>query len=191
MYVLASNNFYGSFARHFPGLEVFNYHDIGKGIEQIKKAKLIIFPGGEDINPTIYNEPNTDSYFSIGRDEIEIACFNLAMSRGKKILGVCRGHQLINAMLGGKLIQDMDHPHHHEIKDVDSDFIAYFKEEGVNSLHHQAVSKLGDGLRITAMFDGYIEASENENIVTTQFHPEFLNTEGSLDFFSAIKQWVK
>jgi len=77
-------------------------------LDEILKYDLIIFSGGEDINPRIYGESITYTRgISTERDKIELDILSKAMALNIKIFGVCRGHQLINAKLGGKLLQDL------------------------------------------------------------------------------------
>ena len=96
------------------------------------------------------------------------------------ILGVCRGHQLLNVAMGGTLIQHIDnhvgqgHPVHLRKSRV----FNYINEKElmVNSLHHQAIGRLGNGLEVIALaHDGTIEAVESPNhtfVVGVQWHPE-------------------
>lgn len=71
-----------------------------------EKADIIVFSGGADINPALYNcKPKGTSYFSQERDELEVNCFN-SLSPNQLVIGLCRGAQLVTALNGGKLIQD-------------------------------------------------------------------------------------
>ena len=68
---------------------------------------LIVFTGGADIHPSIYGEKNTHSHCNIGRDKREIFVYRMAKKWNIKMFGICRGHQFLNALTGGKLIQDL------------------------------------------------------------------------------------
>jgi len=95
---------------------------------------LIIFTGGEDISPELYNQKaNTHTRgVNIKRDRHEVAIFNLYKDIPK--LGVCRGHQLISVLEGASLIQHVDGHHtNHNMKTFDDHTI------GVTSCHHQMV----------------------------------------------------
>lgn len=73
--------------------------------KDIKNIDLVLFTGGEDINPAIYKENlGKYTYCNSKRDEIEISTFN--KFRGLiPMLGVCRGSQMLTSLVGGKLIQ--------------------------------------------------------------------------------------
>lgn len=68
----------------------------------LEEADVIIFGGGADIEPSTYKEESGPrTYTSPGREKIEIADFKEGMRLGKKFIGICRGHQLLN----GDIIQ--------------------------------------------------------------------------------------
>ena len=169
--------------------------------EDLTNYDLIIFSGGEDISPAFY-DGSRDLSFGINpeRDTFERDTFAYCRQLGKKTLGVCRGHQLINAVMGARFVQDLrfveniNHSLWHSLQSIDSDFIGHFTS--VNSMHHQGISTGGGRLRFTS-FHGkgksgnyIVESSENEHIVTTQFHPEFMENDESKEFFRKIKKWV-
>lgn len=83
-------------------------------------ADMICFTGGSDIEPSLYGEPKMSTTHTMpSRDEGEVRIYNLAKSKGKPIVGICRGGQLINALNGGKMWQDVDrHNGTHAIKDL-------------------------------------------------------------------------
>ena len=99
---LAYSAFFLAFKEIFPEIEIISE------IRNISKYNLVIFPGGEDIDPAIYSQKNILSQgINKERDGTESTIFNYCRHYGIKALGVCRGHQLINAILGGQLIQDL------------------------------------------------------------------------------------
>jgi len=148
--------------------------------EDILISDLILFTGGEDISPILYGELNIDSQTRINRDYKDTFNFVSALNSNKKIWGVCRGSQLIHAILGGKLLQNLYHPPFHNLEGK-YNFV-------VNSTHHQGVIKCGKNMKVLASYDDVVEmaVSENNQILTTQFHPEF-NTIKS--FESIFKEW--
>ena len=115
-------------------LSYANWMD-GKLVKTIEEADLVVFTGGADIYPGIYNEtdihPKTN-YF-LERDDAEMKAYEKALDLGKKMIGICRGHQLLSALNGAKLIQDQPNPGHHIMK------THYGTEIFINSMHHQAV----------------------------------------------------
>jgi len=162
----------------------------------------IIFSGGKDINPRHYEEAlkypgvvEVDEQ----RDAFEFELFERAHRRRVPILGICRGVQMINVKFGGTLYQDLrqefspdaaarpDHnqsaprpeaTHSVTLTDPDSGLAETFQGSClVNSLHRQAVKRLGRGLRVTARSeDGLVEAVESADaypfLVAVQWHPE-------------------
>lgn len=179
---LAYPAFYGSFKTFFPELEV---------ISKTSKMDydLIIFPGGEDINPNIYGCNNKGSYFTNDRDSIERGIFLTAYDKNIKVLGTCRGHQLINAVLGGSLIQDLytEGVGHGGSHGFDYKANQSWIPERVNSMHHQGVTRIGSGMSILATYKGIVEATANKSVITVQWHPEFMDDN---NFFNYIKNWV-
>jgi len=161
-------------------------------------ADLVIFTGGEDINPTLYGEENRWSAFNNSRDYAERFVFEQCVQFNKKMLGVCRGHQLLNALTGGLLAQDLlrdlgvTHSGGHAFDWVapEESWIVPQTFRRVNSMHHQAVIRPGTGLTPTSSFRGVIESCESENILTVQFHPEFMNDTQAREFAKRVESWV-
>ena len=185
---IAHPAFIESFRNFFPDVSVVS------DIYRIKQLDLIIFSGGSDINPRIYGQKNTNSLTDDSRDVRELWILEKAIEQNVKILGVCRGHQLINAYLGGILAQDLYHVLNifhgsfHSLFFLGNSIIRDSFPNGVNSLHHQGVLLQGDGLKITSVFKKVIESTENDNIISVQCHPESMK-DGEI-FFNKIKEWV-
>ena len=161
----------------------------------------LILTGGQDVSKQFtmgertrpFKQLNDSAEPSLDRDVYEWQLFELAMTRGVPVLGVCRGHQLINAGLGGTLISDLppgpvDHlPWVQPMSDGQPDHQVTFtsgslaeqlygRSKVVNSWHHQAVAEPGRGMRISGVTtDGIVEATEHESaaILTVQWHPEW------------------
>jgi putative glutamine amidotransferase len=167
----------------------------------ILKTDLLIFTGGEDVDPAFYGELNTRSNgVNQRRDQIESNYFSIADDRNKKIVGFCRGHQLINVMKGGSLYQDYPsagfdyHPGMHplEIMTPNSVIDRFFSGKKIVSAHHQSVKNIGRDLIATSRYANTIESLESSNIITTQFHPEFesLQDQHVVDFFKfLVEEW--
>ncbi|OLS03749.1 gamma-glutamyl-gamma-aminobutyrate hydrolase family protein [Tissierella creatinophila] len=174
-----------------------NLKDIEDMESILERVDGVIFTGGEDISPLLFDEePMRDTIdISYERDRMEMALFKAAYKKGTPILGICRGLQLINVSLGGTLYQDIpsqienSHGHmssydikggYHSISIFKNTLLFdIFKEEKifVNSQHHQSIKDLAKGLKINSIAsDGVIEGIELENhenfLLGVQFHPE-------------------
>jgi putative glutamine amidotransferase len=154
----------------------------------------LVLSGGGDIVPEHYG---ADAHPATGwldprRDEFELALVRAVRRRGCPILGVCRGMQLVNVALGGTLVQHL--PDH---TDVDHEAVEQWDATAhwieieptsrlrhlmstdrmeVNSVHHQSIGELGQGLRAVAWApDRVVEAVESgdEPILAVQWHPEW------------------
>lgn len=148
----------------------------------------LILCGGADINPERYGEEMNGAVdIDLERDAAEFALLKAYLDAGKPVLGVCRGHQLINVFFGGTLYQDMVeadfHKRHnendsvHEVSAISDSIVGrlYGDSFSVNSSHHQAIKALGTGLRATAYWNSqYIEAVEHSDypVFSIQWHPE-------------------
>ena len=156
------------------------------GIEEIVTmcSGLIIAGRDRDINPRFYGEEPLegleypeDSY----EDELDFKLIELFEKNNKPILGICSGLQSLNIYHGGSLKQHIDEHTskeklvRHSVKINRDSFLysLYGKENNVNSIHHQAINKLAEGFKVTAVADdGTIEAIEREKFIGVQWHPE-------------------
>jgi putative glutamine amidotransferase len=167
-------------------------------LDSIKHCDAIVLSGGKDIHPKYYKNkktsyPEKTGSFDKKRDEFEIAVFKSAQRNNIPVLGVCRGLQLINCILGGNLKQDLGKAlnkiHRFEINDkahglnIEPGSLLYeitqIKRGVVNSAHHQGIKTLGDGLQINCRADdGTIEGfewadkKEKPFMLCVQWHPE-------------------
>ena len=149
----------------------------------------LLLCGGGDIECTLYGQEDRGSQPpDRDRDQAETTLFRAFFEAGKPILGICRGMQMINIMLGGTMIQDMPASQQIFHSGPDGDRVhparvlagslldqMYGPLFHVNSHHHQAVDQLGQGLRITAWSEsGVPEALELPGypLLGVQFHPE-------------------
>lgn len=103
----------------------------------IDSKSVIVFEGGNDINPSLYSEPRGQwtQWPNDRRDKMEQSLFTLGLARGASFIGVCRGAQLLTALSGGKLFQDVTgHQGTHLIK-TDTNKSIY-----ATSVHHQMMN---------------------------------------------------
>ncbi len=154
----------------------------------------IIFGGGSDIDPNLYHEKKEPFTKSIDkkRDRYEIKLLEEAIKRKLPILGICRGMQLINIYFGGSLYQHIYNLNlRYEHKKTPFAYKRVFilpktklysifkqKEIIVNSIHHQAIKRLGEGLKISAYDENRIiqaiEAPSFAFLIGVQWHPEYM-----------------
>ncbi|WP_207942266.1 hypothetical protein DOK78_000642 [Enterococcus sp. DIV2402] len=156
-----------------------------------------LFTGGQDVSPTLYGEAmrETCGESCVLRDEMETYCLQQALALDKPILGICRGLQLLNVVLGGTLYQDlptesssacqhqMIAPYNraqHKVTILPDSLLFTIlgkTQVGVNSYHHQGIKRLSPQLKIAATAsDGLIEAvymSNKRFVLAVQWHPEF------------------
>lgn len=158
----------------------------------------LLLQGGADIDPVMYASARTGLVGETDavRDRFELDLLRAFAAAGKPVLGICRGMQLINVAFGGTLHHDLQAtgassiPHHQpELYDEHSHTMRFtpggwlqrlyggLNEARVNSIHHQGVEQLGEGLCVEAVSeDGVIECIRRDEarfIVGVQWHPEF------------------
>ena len=167
-------------------------------------ADALLLTGGPDVEPARYREP-LDADAGVEsipeRDAMEWELLRVARDERQPVLAVCRGHQLANVFLGGKLHQDLgvlgtDVKRRHDPDETNRRLLAHSLDVepaatplgellrasapiSVNSLHHQAVRIPGAGMEIVARSpDGIVEATEFADpswwLWSVQWHPEEL-----------------
>ena len=152
----------------------------------------LLLTGGDDLDPALFGQPNQGSEgIDPARDQAELVLTKAFADAGKPILGICRGHQLLNVAFGGTLIQDLgpvENLFHRRTSGIPKDKVHPVRTlEGStlaalygplfisNSAHHQAVDRLGEGFDATGWSEsGVVEAMEHISlpILAVQFHPE-------------------
>lgn len=157
---------------------------------RLEIADGVLLPGGGDLaahwtgqhpHPTLYDVDEE-------QDAFDLAVARIALERGIPLLAICRGLQVVNAALGGTVVQDMDteygegRHHRHRVHATavapDSTLAAVLGEKlDVSCYHHQCLATLGAGLRVIARAsDDVIEAVELEDargwFLGVQWHPE-------------------
>lgn len=167
----------------------------------------LILTGGTDINPDLYEDTlnacrsiDIDDY----QDSLEVRLIDSALAWGMPILGICRGHQMLNVALGGSLIKDIPTEYDTTVSHRCQNYLTCFHpvdiEPGsllneisglltgnVNSNHHQGVKTLAPPLKISSHSpDNLPESVEWENptgksfLLGVQWHPERLGNENPL-----------
>jgi len=157
----------------------------------------LLLSGGVDVDPELFGEPRDPRLRRVDRrrDDFEIALVREALSRDLPILAICRGAQVLNVATGGTLVQDIPsvitggerheraEPRWQEAHQVDVSVgtrLSSLLGEGripVNSIHHQGVARLGEGVVVSARCpdDDVIEAIEMPGrrfVLGVQWHPE-------------------
>ena len=157
-----------------------------------------LFTGGPDVDPHLYSEEYSNELGPLcpRRDILEKAYFEEVLKHNIPALGICRGLQLFNVLLGGSLFQDLPsmYPSNishrqkvthdiltHDVK-INKDTPLYtclgVDTLGVNSFHHQGIKELGDGLEIMAKADDdlveAIRLPSHKFLWAVQWHPELL-----------------
>jgi putative glutamine amidotransferase len=176
-------------------------HNNRRMLGQIMKlVDGLMLIGGPDIDPAHYGQPHRKGLRLVTpeRDIVELTLTRWALRDRIPVLAICRGIQMLNVAAGGSLIQDIANQlpgarKHDQYPDFEESYLAHdvqltpesrlarICKKGrltVNSLHHQAIDRLGAGLRVVARADdGVIEAVEGMNhtwTVGVQWHPEWL-----------------
>lgn len=185
----------------------------------MRAVRGLVLTGGEDVDPARYAAAPHPALgrTHAARDATEVALTRAARELSRPTLAICRGAQLLNVALGGTLVQDIpserpsDVGHdargargsrsHHVAVAAGSRLAASLGATRlvVNSMHHQAVDRLGEGLAATAhAADGLVEGIEASAAewwaLGVQWHPEEL-TEGAAPWdralFSAFAEQVR
>ncbi len=176
----------------------------------------ILFSGGNDPDPLIFAEEPHPAMKRIepGRDMFERKMLERALKLQIPVLGICKGFQLMNMVLGGSIYQDIeselsdhikhmqqvrrDYPTHsaHIVNDsLAAKILGTSSDFAVNSFHHQAIKELSDELtEVVAAPDGLVEmaVSLEYNLFGVQWHPEMLEgsaaSEQIFDYFISSAQ---
>lgn len=152
-----------------------------------------ILPGGGDIDSNLYGQSMNGAENPVKENDLfSLTFLREIIKKEKKVLGICRGMQLMNVEAGGSLIQHIPNSGLHNQYEKQYEYVDTIRIESgsfldkafgrieipVNSIHHQAIDNLGKWYRIVArsMSDNIIEAIEHEylHLYGVQWHPESL-----------------
>lgn len=150
----------------------------------------LLLPGGWDADPALYGQANTGSlHVDRALDDLQLHAMDAFVKAGRPVLGICRGHQMINVYFGGTLIQHLpESPAHsrdegdagdkvHPTRAKEGSFLydLYGARFYTNSAHHQAVDRPGEGLQVVQWSgDGVVEGIVHRALPVwgVQWHPE-------------------
>lgn len=180
-------------------------------------ADALLLTGGGDIDPALFGEEKHPSFKEAepGRDAAEIALVLQALATGLPLLAICRGVQVLNVTLGGSLIQDIPselpmalnhrvadpknalaHDVHVSAATRLASLLGLSRDGGrvpVNSRHHQAPRRIGEGLVVSAVADDAVvealELTDHRFCIGVQWHPEnFVETGEFQSLFNGLIQ---
>jgi putative glutamine amidotransferase len=154
----------------------------------------VIVTGGHDVEPVLYAaEPEVEPNYDPARDALEMAVIRAALAAGVPLLGICRGAQLLNVCRGGTLFQELRSrrrktSHRWTVLPLKTLCVRRIRgfwagswpccRRHINSLHNQAIDRVGEGLRVSGRdLDGIVQAIEDPEagfLLGVQWHPEFL-----------------
>lgn len=177
----------------------------------------LVMSGGGDLNPLYTGEEPIPQLQDVDtfRDEFDLILLRLAANRQLPLMGICRGHQLINVAFGGSVYQDIYSQHagnvlkhsqampreqaSHSVRITDAssrlfDILRKEPEILVNSVHHQAVKEVAPEFKETAVApDGINEAMEHpeKEIFSIQWHPEAMASNGDERMLELFRHHVE
>lgn len=180
----------------------------------LKRLDGLILSGGKDIWPEHYGQEKhgKTTLVSRARDSFDFSLVKQALDMDMPMLGICCGAQLLNVALGGTLIQDIPSqsalggsavPHNsktvHKIKvEPGTRLFEFLRTEVllVNSSHHQAIDRLGDGVKVSARAEDRvieaIESTQHSLVLGVQWHPErMLEDSAQRGLFMAFLEGVR
>lgn len=168
----------------------------------VERFDGFLFTGGHDVDPALYGQEKEGYCGDLcpGRDAMEQKLLKAALAADKPVLGICRGLQLMNAVLGGTLWQDIptqfpsETNHRMAAPYGRAEHTVQVNPElpfgnlpltlGVNSCHHQGIRELAPELKVWAKApDGLVEAvylPGKRYARAVQWHPEFFPVEDEL-----------
>jgi len=212
----ASPNYIQWLKKASPDVQIVNLYILKKNValEVLGNCDGLLLTGGEDIYPGWYGketESGRCTWSNLRRDSLEITVLTKAMEMKMPVFGICRGHQLLNVYLGGKLIIDIPTDYGQGVTHMCRDYLhcthevyvqrnsSLYELTGIDSAavttnHHQAVDILSPLLIVNARSsDGLIEGMEWLNpegknfLMGVQWHPERMDYNNPLSGKLAVR----
>ncbi len=191
---VAQSKYIESLARAGAGMRWVELGDPEQAVQDALTCDGLLLPGGGDMDPKFYGQERIPACGepNLLRDAAEPLLLRAFLAADKPVLGICRGIQVMNAVLGGDLYQDIkpfEHlPHNdhwakvHTVTVRRGTLLSRILEQDtvlVNSQHHQAVDQVAPGFTLAALSeDGIVEAIEKPDArfcLGVQWHPEWLS----------------
>ena len=190
----AQSKYIESLARAGAGMRWVELNDPEQAVQDALTCDGLLLPGGGDMDPKFYGQERIPACGepNLLRDAAEPLLLRAFLAADKPVLGICRGIQVMNAVLGGDLYQDIkpfEHlPHNdhwakvHTVTVRRGTLLSRILGQDtvlVNSQHHQAVDRVAPGFTLAALSeDGIVEAIEKPDArfcLGVQWHPEWLS----------------
>ena len=191
---VAQSKYIESLARAGAGMRWVELSDPEQAVQDALPCDGLLLPGGGDMDPKFYGQARIPACGepNLLRDAAEPLLLRAFLAADKPVLGICRGIQVMNAVLGGDLYQDIkpfEHlPHNdhwakvHTVTVRRGTLLSRILGQDtvlVNSQHHQAVDRVAPGFTLAALSeDGIVEAIEKPDArfcLGVQWHPEWLS----------------
>lgn len=191
---VAQSKYMESLARAGAGMHWVELSDPEQAVQDALTCDGLLLPGGGDMDPKFYGQARIPACGepNLLRDAAEPLLLRAFLAADKPVLGICRGIQVMNAVLGGDLYQDIkpfEHlPHNghwakvHTVTVRRGTLLSRILGQDtvlVNSQHHQAVDRVAPGFTLAALSeDGIVEAIEKPDAgfcLGVQWHPEWLS----------------
>ena len=191
---VAQSKYIESLARAGAGMRWVELNDPEQAVQDALTCDGLLLPGGGDMDPKFYGQERIPACGepNLLRDAAEPLLLRAFLAADKPVLGICRGIQGMNAVLGGDLYQDIkpfEHlPHNghwakvHTVTVRRGTLLSRILGQDtvlVNSQHHQAVDRVAPGFTLAALSeDGIVEAIEKPDArfcLGVQWHPEWLS----------------
>lgn len=191
---VAQSKYIESLARAGAGMRWVELSDPEQAVQDALTCDGLLLPGGGDMDPKFYRQARIPACGepNLLRDAAEPLLLRAFLAADKPVLGICRGIQVMNAVLGGDLYQDIkpfEHlPHNdhwakvHTVTVRRGTLLSRILGQDtvlVNSQHHQAVDRVAPGFTLAALSeDGIVEAIEKPDArfcLGVQWHPEWLS----------------